>query len=227
MNQSSEPQPGTASQIVYARLKEQILSLELPPGTALSEKEMSAVFQMSRTPVRESFVRLAQEGLVNVLPQRGTQVSLIDPELIEEGRFMREQLERAVVRLACERFPEPLLQALDANLELQVESIGKQDNQRMYRLDDAFHRILFEGCRKLRTWTAIEQMNAHFNRSRVLWLLADSHWEPLYEQHKDLVEAIRNRNPDYAESIMKKHLSLSISNLVVLQEEYPHYFKLK
>jgi DNA-binding GntR family transcriptional regulator len=188
---------------------------------------MSVQLQMSRTPVRESFVRLAQEGLVLVLPQRGTQVSLIDPELIEEGRFLREQLEKAVVRIACERFPEPLLQELDANLALQRESIGKQDNQRMYQLDDAFHRTLFEGCNKLRTWAVVERMNSDFNRSRVLWLLADSHWDPLYEQHKELVEAIRNRNPDYAEAVMKKHLNLSISNLVVLQEEYPNYFKLK
>ncbi|WP_239613660.1 GntR family transcriptional regulator [Cohnella mopanensis] len=227
MDWSTKPQPGTTSNIVYARLKQQILNLELPPGTALSEKEMSIQLQMSRTPVRESFVRLAQEGLVLVLPQRGTQVSLIDPELIEEGRFLREQLEKAVVRIACERFPEPLLQELDANLAHQRESIDKHDNQSMYQLDDAFHRTIFEGCNKLRTWAVVERMNSDFNRSRVLWLLADSHWEPLYEQHKELVEAIRKRNPDHAEAVMKQHLNLSISNLVVLQEEYPSYFKLK
>lgn len=218
-------QQGSAGNTVYNRLKQQILSLELPPGTALSEKETSAVFQMSRTPIRESFVRLAQEGLVLVLPQRGTQVSLIDPELVEEGRFMREQLEKAVIRLACEHFPEEMLTALEMNLAMQQVIMEKLDNHRMFELDEAFHRILFEGCRKLGTWNVIQQMNAHLNRSRMLWLTADQHWNPLYDQHKEMVEAIRKRHPDRAESVMKKHLKMSISNMAILKEKYPNYIK--
>jgi DNA-binding GntR family transcriptional regulator len=219
-----QPQ-GSAGNLVYNRLKQQILSLELAPGTSLSEKETSAVFQMSRTPIRESFVRLAQEGLVLVLPQRGTQVSLIDPELVEEGRFMREQLEKAVIRLACEHFPEEMLTALDTNLAMQKVIIDKLDNQQMFELDNAFHRTLFEGCRKLETWNVIQQMNAHLNRSRMLWLSADQHWNPLYEQHKEMIEAIRKQDPGQAESVMKKHLNLSLSNMAVLKEKYPNYIK--
>ncbi|TFE25372.1 GntR family transcriptional regulator [Cohnella luojiensis] len=221
----SSQQPGSAGNVVYSRLKHQILTLELPPGTVLSEKEMSMVFQMSRTPVRESFVRLAQEGLVLVLPQRGTKVSLIDSELVEEGRFMREQLERAVIRLACEHFPEEMLIALDTNLAMQQESMEKRDDQRMFDLDEAFHRTLFEGCRKLGTWAVIQQMNSHLNRSRMLWLSTDQHWNPLYEQHKEMVEAIRRRDPNHAERVMKMHLNLSISNMEVLKEKYPNYIK--
>ena len=145
-------QPGSAGNIVYSRLKQQIVSLESPPGTALSEKEVSLSFEVSRTPVRESFVRLAQEDLVVVLPQRGTRVSLIDSELVEEARFMREQLEKAVVRLACESFPEDKLAELEHNLSERRESIEKNDGKHMFELDEAFHRILFEGRRKVGTW---------------------------------------------------------------------------
>ncbi|MDZ4938382.1 GntR family transcriptional regulator, partial [Clostridium perfringens] len=142
MVESLRLQPGSAGNIVYSRLKQQIVSLELPPGTALSEKEVSLSFEVSRTPVRESFVRLAQEDLVVVLPQRGTRVSLIDSELVEEARFMREQLEKAVVRLACESFPEDKLAELEQNLSEQSESIAKHDGKHMFELDEAFHRIL-------------------------------------------------------------------------------------
>jgi DNA-binding GntR family transcriptional regulator len=90
MYPGAHAQPLSAREGVYAKLKEQILNLELPPGTALSEMESSLALGVSRTSVRESFVRLAQEGLVQVLPQRGTFVSLIDPALVEEARFMRE-----------------------------------------------------------------------------------------------------------------------------------------
>lgn len=225
MEDSLHMGPGSAGNIVYSKLKQQIVSLELPPGTSLSEKEMSLAFEVSRTPVRESFVRLAQEGLVLVLPQRGTKVSLIDSELVEEARFMREQLEKAVIRLACEAFPENKLKELEANLAEQKKSIEHHDGKRMFELDESFHRILFEGCRKQGTWNIIQQMNAHLNRSRMLWLSADPHWSHLYEQHREMVDAIRRQDGDYAERIMQEHLSLIISNLTVLKEKHPHYFK--
>lgn len=217
--------PGSAGNNVYSRLKQQIVSLELPPGTALSEKEVSLDFEVSRTPVRESFVRLAQEDLVVVLPQRGTRVSLIDSELVEEARFMREQLEKAVVRLACAEFPEERLAELEANLSAQKNSIEKHDGQEMFELDETFHRILFEGCRKQGTWNVLQQMNAHLNRSRMLWLSTDPHWGQLYEQHREIAEAIRLHDADAAERVMQHHLSLMISNLAVLREKHPDYFK--
>lgn len=210
---------------VYAKLREQILSLELPPGAALSEKESSLVFGVSRTPVRESFVRLAQEGLVQVLPQRGTFVSLIDPELVEEARFMREQLERAVIRLACASFPKEALEALETNLRLQRESMAEANYKRMFELDEAFHRTIFEGCRKLNTWAVIQQMNAHLNRSRLLRLASDHEWSHLYAQHERMVGAIREGDAETADRVMQEHLSLSIHDQAVLQEKFPHYFK--
>lgn len=215
---------GSAGNQVYARLKQQIVNFELPPGTALSEKETSVLFQVSRTPVRESFVRLAQEGLVLVLPQRGTRVSLIDPDLVEEARFMREQLERAVIRLACRSFPEEQLEALDRNLAEQQKSLKLHDKRAMFELDEEFHRILFDGCRKHGTWEVIQQMNAHLNRTRVLWLETDPHWDHLYEQHRDMAEAIRRHDEEGADRLMHEHLTLSIANLSVLQEKYPNYF---
>ncbi|RUS43806.1 GntR family transcriptional regulator [Cohnella sp. AR92] len=214
----------SARDFVYAKLKSQILSLELPPGTALSEKESSLAFQVSRTPVRESFVRLAQEGLVQVLPQRGTYVSLIDPELVEEARFMREQLEKAVVRLACASFPGDKLEELRANLKEQRSSMERQDDKRLFELDESYHRTLFEGCRKLNTWSVIQQMNAHLNRTRLLRLVSDHQWNHLYEQHERIVNAIEAQDADLAESTMQEHLLLSVKDMVVLREKFPQYF---
>lgn len=225
MDESMFQQSGSAGSAVYQQLKQQIVSLELPPGTTLSEKETSLNFQVSRTPVRESFVRLAQEGLVWVLPQRGTRVSLIDSDMVEEARFMREQLEKAVIRLACEAFPADNLAALESNLEQQQESTQSHDGKKMFELDEAFHRILFEGCRKNGTWNVIQQMNAHLNRTRVLWLWTEPHWELLYEQHREIYLAVKQKNADHAEQIMKEHLQLSIANLPVLKERFPEYFK--
>ncbi|MCC3376552.1 GntR family transcriptional regulator [Cohnella sp. REN36] len=225
MDQFRMPPSRSARETVYAQLRDRILSLDLPPGTALSEKEASLSFGVSRTPVRESFVRLAQEGLVQVLPQRGTFVSLIDSELVEEARFMREQLERAVIRLACESFPAERLVALEDNLRAQRESMARQDDKRMFELDEAFHRTIFEGCRKLNTWAVLQSMNVHLNRSRLLRLVTDHAWSHLYAQHERMAQAIRDRDAETADRVMKEHLTLSITDLSMLKMKYPHYFQ--
>lgn len=224
MRGMNPPMQESAGNTVYHKLKKQIVNMELAPGTTLSEKEMSITFNVSRTPVRESFVRLAQEGLVVVLPQRGTRVSLIDPELVMEAQFMREQLERAVIRLACRHFPEELLAELSNNLSLQKESLMKHDGTAMFELDEQFHRILFAGVNKLGTWGVIQQMNAHLNRSRILWMRTEPHWDHLFEQHRDMYEAIRQKNEALADRLMETHLALSIYNLGLLQEKFPDYF---
>ncbi|WP_419874748.1 GntR family transcriptional regulator [Candidatus Pristimantibacillus sp. PTI5] len=218
-------QPASTRDAVYIQLREQILKLELPPGTPLSENETSLLFKVSRTPVRESFLRLAGEGLVQVLPQRGTFVSLIDTVLVEEARFMREQLEKAVILLACSHFPELAMQALDENLRLQQACVRNKDDKSMFELDEAFHRILFDGCSKSNTWSIMQQMNAHLNRSRMLRLVDDHNWEPLYEQHRQMAEAIKQRDNETAQQLMTEHLSLNITDQALLKEKYPNYYK--
>jgi DNA-binding GntR family transcriptional regulator len=225
MDYQLRPQPFSTRDVVYTQLKEQILKLELPPGTPLSENETALLFKVSRTPVRESFLRLAQEGLVQVLPQRGTFVSLIDTMLVEEARFMREQLEKAVILLACGHFPEPFLLLLEENLRRQAECVRLEDDKSMLELDDAFHRILFDGTSKSHTWTIMQQMNAHLNRSRMLRLVDDHNYAHLYEQHRSMADAIKAQDGPAAERLMKEHLSLNIADQALLKEKYPNYYK--
>ncbi|MBR2565920.1 MAG: GntR family transcriptional regulator [Paenibacillus sp.] len=211
--------------LVYDTLKQQILSLKLPPGTAISEKEIALDFQVSRTPVRESFVRLAQEGLLEVYPQRGTYVSLIQVDLVEEARFMREQLERAVIRLACEHFPAEQFAALEQNLTQQQQCQHEPDDGRMFQLDEEFHSTLFAGCNKSKTWTVIEQMSVHLNRSRMLRLSSNHHWDHLIEQHRSMVQAIQQQDAEKAEHLMQEHLRQPVTDLAVLRSTYPSYFQ--
>ncbi|OXS76729.1 GntR family transcriptional regulator [Domibacillus enclensis] len=210
---------------VYHLLKTRILNLQLTPGTSISEKEMSIEFNVSRTPVRESFLRLAQEGLLDIYPQKGTFVSLIDLNMVEEARFMREHLERAVVRIACEKLDQDHLFALDLNLSMQRLCIEQKDYKRMFELDQEFHRTIFEGCRKMNVWLVIQQMNSHFNRARMLRLATDLNWGVIFEQHTSIVEAIKQQNAESAESLMKEHLMMASVDRESLKKNYPGYFK--
>ncbi|WP_235549507.1 MULTISPECIES: GntR family transcriptional regulator [unclassified Paenibacillus] len=220
-----KPHISTSRDAVYHELKEQILQLDLLPGTVISEKEISVKFNVSRTPVRESFVQLSQEGLLDIYPQRGTVVSLIDLQLVEEARFIREQLERAVISLACANFPAESFQMLLSNLAQQQISMREQDFKMMFELDEAFHRTIFVGCRKLNTWAVIQQINVHLNRTRMLRLAADHRWDELYDHHQQMVEAIELHQVGKAEQLMNTHLHLTIADQAILKEKFPAYFK--
>ncbi|OCT14644.1 GntR family transcriptional regulator [Paenibacillus pectinilyticus] len=225
MDLYQKPQISSTRDAVYHTLKDQILSLALLPGASISEKEMSVSFNVSRTPVRESFVQLAQEGLLDIYPQRGTVVSRIDLELVDEARFIREQLESAVIRLACGTFPEESLRTLQMNLASQKVCMDEQDYKKMFELDEAFHHTIFEGCKKMNTWAVIQQINVHLNRTRMLRLATDHHWDELYAQHKQITQAIQEGQPDVAEQLIRAHLHVGIADQQLLKEKFPAYFK--
>ena len=104
---------------VYTVLKEGIMTLSLPPGTAMSTQEVATRLNVSRTPVREAFIRLHEEGLVDVFPQRQTIVSRIDFRRVMQERFIRESLETAALHLFMETRSEEYLARMQEEIALQ------------------------------------------------------------------------------------------------------------
>ena len=215
----------TTSKTIYYALREEIINLYLEPGTSISEKELSEKYSVSRTPVREALVRLAQEGLVNIYPQKGTVVSLIDLSAVEEGRFLREHLERAVVIEACKDFSQENILSLEMNLKLQKMYIENHDYKKLFEADEEFHKTIFEGCNKKRIWKSINDGSTEFQRIRMLRLATNSGWENIYAQHKEIFNAIKNKTPEKAEEFMKEHLNMVVFDKKQVKESYPNYFK--
>ena len=220
-----ETNQNSTSKRVYSLLKEEIIQLKLKPGLSISENEISEKFEVSRTPVREAFLRLAQEGLLSIYPQKGTSVTLIDLSLVEEARFLREHLERAVVKLACEEFSQEQIIVLETNLKYQEMYIQNHDSQKQFQTDEEFHKIIFVGCNKKRTWEMMNEMSNDFKRIRVLRLAANFNWDDIYLQHSKIAQAIKNKNPEVAEEAMKEHLTAVNFDKTELINNYPSYFK--
>lgn len=220
-----ETNKNSTSKKLYSLLKEEIIQLNLKPGLNISENEISEKFEVSRTPVREAFLRLSQEGLLSIYPQKGTFVSLIDLSLVEEARFLREHMERAVVKLACAEFPPEQSIALEMNLKLQEMYIQNQDYQKLFQADEGFHKIVFEGCNKRRIWETIHEMSSDFQRIRVLRLAANFNWDDIYLQHSKIAQAIKDKTPEIAEEAMKEHLTAVNFDKTELIQNYPTYFK--
>jgi len=215
---------GSIRDHVYTAIKTQILKLELEPGRKISEKEISEILQVSRTPVREAFQKLAQEGLLEIYPQRGTFVSRINLEQVEEARFMRENIERGIARLACEHFPEDYFIQLETNIAMQKLFDAKKNFTRLYELDDQFHQILFDGCKKSKTWVVLQQMNTHFKRLRTLRTSSGMEWDFIIYQHEQIFNLIKSRDADSVEKVITEHLQLVGIEKRVLKEKYPNYF---
>ncbi|MGC7870661.1 GntR family transcriptional regulator [Desulfosporosinus sp. SYSU MS00001] len=209
---------------VYRCLKENIMNLRLPPGSALSEKDISILLNVSRTPVREAFIQLESEYLLDILPQKGTRVSLLDVENVEESFFLRETIEKEVINLAVKEFPADKLFELQSNITLQELCVEEENYLKFFELDEALHRCIFEGCRKGRIWSLIQQMSTHYNRVRMLNVAGKHDWPELLSQHEDLVRAIREKNLSLAAKTIQKHLNKIRIDIEDLLIEFRHYF---
>jgi DNA-binding GntR family transcriptional regulator len=214
----------TVGDYVYETIKRNIINLNMAPGNRVSEKEISDLLNVSRTPVREAFIKLSKEGLLYILPQRGTYISYIDLNIVEEARFVRESLERSIMKIATEKFPEELLIELQENLELQKRSIEQKLFSKFLELDEAFHKTIFAGCNKARTWSFIEQINTEYKRIRMLTFIADVNWKNVIEQHAQLIKSIRNNDEEKGQEVITKHLKKLVFEQIELKEKYPQYF---
>ncbi|MCJ7841326.1 GntR family transcriptional regulator [Lederbergia sp. NSJ-179] len=216
---------GSTRDYVYETIKKQIINGELEPETKISENEIATKLNVSRTPVREAFLKLAEEGLLGIYPQSGTFVAKIDLELVEEGRFIRENIEKAIVREACGTFDQDQLIELEKNLVMQELCLEKGSTSSLFELDEAFHQLLFEGCNKIYSLKIIREMNSHFDRVRMLSLASNHNWDVILSQHKAIFQYISENEPDLAEEVMAQHLKLVNFEKEELKSRYPGYFK--
>src|SRR5688572_4180557 len=145
------PRARTNRRLVYETLRRKVLTLELPPGAALSENELAAALGVSRTPVRESLILLAEEGLVQVFPQVGSFVSRVDPDGVADAQFLREAVELAALD---DMPPDPdpeIVAELRENLDRQ-QAPGI-DLEEFFGLDEAFHHGLLRLSGHARAWS--------------------------------------------------------------------------
>ena len=216
----------TVGDYVYDVIKRNIVNLNMAPGNRVSEKEVSDLLNVSRTPVREAFIKLAKEGLLYALPQRGTYISCIDLGIVEETRFIRESLEKSVLRIATESFPEELLDVLQENINVQKKLIEQKLFSEFLEMDEEFHKTIFIGCNKEKTWSFIEQINSEYKRVRMLTFIADINWKIIIEQHMQILESIRKHDKKTGHEVINKHVNKLIYEQVELKEKYPQYFKI-
>lgn len=210
---------------VYAALRDSIVTAEFHPGQRLSESDLAERFGVSRTPVREALVRLRDDRLVEIVPQLGTYVTRISHEAVGDAQFVRESLECAAVRLAAQRASAEDLEALDAILERQHEAHQAADVARFYVFDDELHRSLCDLSGHGIAWSLSQRASGHLNRIRRLSMTLPAYIDEMIEEHQAVIDAVRRKQPDEAESALRKHLQMVLSCLPDIQRSHPEYFE--
>lgn len=211
---------------VYTLLRRAIVSLDLPPGQALSENELAARHSVSRTPVREALIRLADEGLIEVVPQLGTFVSRISVREVVEIQFIRETLERASLPHAIKQISARDESQLRALLDEQEEAGQEHDLHRWFETDEEFHRALLEIGGHPRVWPIVSSAKAHLDRVRMLSLPDPNILEELLIEHRGILDGVVGKQRRQADQLLTQHLRLALDILGPLEEEHPDYFLL-
>lgn len=217
-----EPGVAVGPQIVRL-IHHRIVAGDLLPGARISESEIAVAYGVSRQPVREAFIKLAEEGLLEVRPQRGTYVRKISVPAVMDARFVREAIEADVVRLLAQS-PDP---ALERELKRQIEAqeqIIASDVQGFVPLDDMFHRTLAEAAGKPFAWTVIDGMKSQMDRVRQLSSLRLQR-DKLIDHHTAIAEGIGRGDVAGAEAAMRTHLREILKDLPVIRQSLPEYFE--
>ncbi len=217
---------GSIQERAYKMLRAYILEFVLAPGTSFTIQDMAKQMEVSSTPVREALIRLQKDALVQFTPQRDTLVTKIDLKRIEQERFMREQMESAVIHqfMQTEGTDTQEMQfRFDSLLTRQKLAAEKGDAAELVRLDDEFHHIFYTVAGRELVWEMLEQYNTHYQRVRLL-NVKNSDMMRIVNDHCELLQHIRNRGPEKAVEWLYQHLHRLDREIENLHAAYPDYF---
>ncbi|MEE9420144.1 MAG: GntR family transcriptional regulator [Desulfatiglandaceae bacterium] len=192
---------------VYDILKKRIILREIEPGKKINEEELAESLGVSRTPIRETLVRLEHEGIVRIIPRRGAfVVSQSNKEVIDLLQ-VREVLEGLVVRLATENMERDLFDHLRRCLK-EISSTDERDDRllKYTPADVQFHALLLEACNNPLLKSMMETVNSHLQMVRLRTVALPGRPEQTVREHYEILEAIEQGNPILAEKSMRKHV---------------------
>ncbi|MCR5120361.1 MAG: GntR family transcriptional regulator [Lachnospiraceae bacterium] len=205
-------------------MKNNILSLDLKPGTVISENELATELGISRTPVREAIIELSKAYLIETYPQRGSFVSLIDPKMVEEARFIRRITDTAVIELACEQIDEKGIAVLEENVVLQEFYLSKGMTDKIFDLDNQFHKSIYDIAEKDIVYEIHSTLMLHFDRVRNLSVSTVKDFKVVGD-HRNMLEAIKAGDKKTAVELVNKHLNRYQIDEKEIRSKRPEYFK--
>jgi len=216
---------GTVAHI-HDAIRDAIVRLDIPPGALIDKSALCERLGVSRFPVSEALGRLAEDGFVEILPQRGTRVTRINLADCREAMFIRRALEADAVRLIAVQGNHKLLAAFRDNLAAARAAMKTDDRITFHALDLALHDLLLDALGFERVKTAVYAARAKLDRMR-LFLCTPQRQASTIQEHERIFEALRARDPAAAGRAMEEHLDMVMTELATFSATRPDVFETK
>jgi len=222
-------QPYTADE-VYKNILRSIIKLQLEPGQRISENQMSQKYNVSRSVIRTAFTRLQHMRFIEIFPQRGTYISLLDLNYLADLLVLRTAVEKEVIYEMFTSLEKKdrtsLVNALEINLAEQEKCRDERDYYGKFpKIDSAFHKTMIDSVGRYALVSLLSDDMHHIARWRNFDVAFDHRIPQLIDEHRAIVEAIKAENMLSAQKKMADHLE-TISNISDrATAKFPSYFK--
>lgn len=214
----------STADIIFEQLRDQIMSLEILPGTKLSEAEVANRFGVSRQPVREAFNLLGNLDLLVIQPQKASRVRSFSLSNIRAARFARLAIELEVAKMAIENWSDVYRPGFERNLAAQTKILQAPDAGAYHQLDAEFHRLIADVAQVPFAFEQIRQYKSHVDRICVLSLKQPHEMADLVTDHSSIFEHLTKGNAEGIEATLRLHLSRIGHTIQAVQAKHPNYF---
>ena len=199
---------------VFNSLEEEILTGKLKKGDTLAEIALSKRLGVSRTPLRAALHRLAEEGLIEIAPNRGATVIGVGKEELVDIYKIRMRLEGLASREAAMRISDTDKKKLRDSVELSEFYIGKQDTEHLKELDSEFHNIIYKASGNRLLCKTLSELHRNIKVYRKLSLTVPERLEKSVKEHREILNAIDAGDADTADELTRRHIEAALDNLL-------------
>lgn len=198
---------------VYNTIRDRILSGDYHENEELKENTIATELGVSRTPVREALRKLELEGLVNIIPNKGAYVTGITKKDIHDIYMIRSYLEGLCAKLACENITNAQIEALEEILYLTDFHARRSHFDQIVELDNKFHDLLYKASGSKILNHVLSDFHQYVERVRKITLSRPYRAEKSSKEHAAIVEALKKRDEQLAETLAHEHMMNTIQNL--------------
>ena len=207
--------------VVFKTLREAILRGDLKPGERLMELQLAAKLGVSRTPIREAIRMLQQEGLAVTIPRRGAEVAAMTEKDMEDVLQVREALEILAVQLASEKITKEQIAELEERLKAFEQAVETVEVKQIAQSDIDFHDLIYTAAENPRLVVLLNNLREQIYRYRVEYLKDEKNYPRLIEEHRQIMQGLKERNEQYVVEMTKKHMdnqAVAVRNIIRQQE---------
>ncbi|WP_233192997.1 GntR family transcriptional regulator [Acidimangrovimonas sediminis] len=210
--------------MIHRALRAQIVDMQLRPGASLNRQQIADHYRVSQSPVRDAFLRLESEGLIDIFPQSRTLVAPIDIDQARETQFLRLGLELEVCRSLARRGDAGALAEARNISALQKVALEQNDLSRFSRLDWEFHHALYAAAGYPQLWDMISARSGHIDRLRQLNLPDPGKPAAVLDYHERILERIAAGDDAGCERAVREHLSGTLGAVEDIRDRHPEFF---